>query len=70
MLHEYDADSRGNAPSAMVLKMLTSAPALRARAEIREQIAAQDLAIGDTLAAWRNQNVAQHMRARAREIMP
>ena len=64
---EYDADTRGRLPDPRVLALLTTPGALRARAEIREAIAQQDHAIGDTLAAWRNEMVAQDMRARARK---
>jgi hypothetical protein len=63
----YDDDTRGRAPPPAVLALLTTPAALRARAEIREAIALQDHAIGDSLAAWRNEMVAQDMRDRARK---
>jgi hypothetical protein len=51
-----------------VQKILSGPGALRARAAIRRQIADQDQAWGDTLAAWRNLQIAETLEARAREI--
>jgi hypothetical protein len=63
----YDCDARGMHPPAPVLSMLTTPATLRARAAIRLEIARQDEAVGDTLASWRNRNVAADMLRRAEE---
>lgn len=42
-----------------VQKILGNPASFRARAEVRRAIAAQDRAWGDTLAEWRNLQIAQ-----------
>lgn len=48
-----------------IQRLMGTSQALRARAEIRRQIAAQDHQWGDTYAEWRNWKVAQEYDARA-----
>lgn len=48
-----------------IQRMLNTPLALRARAEIRRQVADQDRQWGDTLAEWRNRAVAQDLDRRA-----
>ncbi len=64
-IEDYDQGANGTLPPPAVLAMLTSPATLRARAEIRRQIAQQDRALGDTLAEHRNRDVAHRMEARA-----
>ena len=48
-----------------IQQILGSPGALRARAEIRKEIALQDRQWGDTLAEWRNLHAAADLKARA-----
>ena len=48
-----------------IQRIMNSPQVLRARADVRRQIADQDRQWGDTLAEWRNRQVAQEYDRRA-----
>ena len=62
---DYDDRADGTAPPAPLLARMTTPAALRARAEIRLAIAAQDRVAGDSEAYLRNIRVADDMIRRA-----
>lgn len=64
-IDEFNLRQDGSLPSAGVLALLTTDAVLRARAAVRLAIASQDRDCGDTLAEWRNRQVAEAMMARA-----
>jgi hypothetical protein len=64
-IEPYDQRQDGTPPDPGTLARMTTPGALRARAAVRVELARQDVAVGDTWAAWRNQQVAQHMLERA-----
>jgi hypothetical protein len=61
----YDCRQDGTMPPPRIREMLESPAALRARAAVRQEIARQDRAWGDTWAERRNEAVAAHMLNRA-----
>lgn len=61
----YDCRQDGTMPPPYIREMLESPAALRARAAVRQEIARQDRAWGDTWAERRNEAVAAHMLNRA-----
>jgi hypothetical protein len=56
----------GQSCPEFIQKMMNTPAVLRARAEIRRSIAAQDQSWGDTHAVWRNLQIAEEYEARAR----
>lgn len=66
-IHPLDRRTDGGSPSPLVLSLLTTPVALRARAAIRAEIAKQDLEWRDTLAYQRNVSAAREYVVRADE---
>lgn len=61
----YDLRIDGSEPPRYILNMMSRREVLAARAAIREVLAQQDDASGDSWASARNRQVASDMRARA-----
>jgi hypothetical protein len=66
----YNLTVQGETPPAYLMKMLNSPAALRARAWVRLEIARQDDAVGNSLAAWRNRGTATRMLLLAERLVP